>query len=107
MFNAIKKLIAPSKPKAVNQVYNVGSVPMVGTWDFRKGLAYDNTYPSISRIADSFCAIRPYAIDSNGKPKQNANALNAIYHPNKAQSAVTFRYASIVRVRSRPAPVGE
>lgn len=93
MFNAIKKLIAPSKSKAVNQVYNVGSVPMVGTWDFRKGLAYDNTYPSISRIADSFCAIRPYAIDSNGKPKQNANALNAIYHPNKAQSAVMFRYA--------------
>lgn len=66
------------------------------TWDWAKGNAYDNIYPSISRIANAFVNIRPYAIDSNGKPVQDVNALNRIYHPNKMMSAADFREALAV-----------
>lgn len=63
------------------------------TFDWAKGNAYDNIYPSISRIANGFLAIRPYAIDANGKPVQDKNTLNRLYHPNKQMSSAEFREA--------------
>lgn len=95
MFDSIKKMLkmSDSKTKAVSNTYSIGSASMRGTWDFQKGLSYDNAFPSISRIADGFADIRPYAIDSNGKRVENANALNCIYHPNQMQSSMMFRYA--------------
>lgn len=63
------------------------------TFDWAKGNAYDNIYPSISRIANGFVAIRPYAIDANGKPLQDKNTLNRIYHPNQQMSSAEFREA--------------
>jgi hypothetical protein len=56
------------------------------TYDFAKGMAYDNVYPSISKIVNEFINIRPYAIDANGKPKENTVLLNKIYHPNQKMS---------------------
>ena len=66
------------------------------TFDWAKGNAYDNIYPSITKIANAFMTIRPYAIDSNGKPVQNANTLNRIYHPNQQMSSADFREALAV-----------
>lgn len=66
------------------------------TFDWAKGNAYDNIYPSITKIANAFMDIRPYAIDANGKPVQDANALNRIYHPNQRMSATDFREALAV-----------
>jgi len=63
------------------------------TFDWAKGNAYDNIYPSITKIANAFMDIRPYAIDANGKPVQDANALNRIYHPNQRMSSAEFREA--------------
>ncbi|WP_455677986.1 phage portal protein [Sharpea azabuensis] len=103
MFDSFKRLIRSrngkdSRSKSLNTVYSVevgGRASWGNSFDFNKGLPYDNSYPSISRIADSFCAIRPYAIDSNGKPLRTgqARALDAIYNPNQRMSAVMFRYA--------------
>nr|DAS98208.1 MAG TPA: portal protein [Caudoviricetes sp.] len=60
---------------------------------FYKGLTYDNTYPSISRIVNEFATIRPYAIDANGKPLQNVRVINKLYHPNQQMSSMDFREA--------------
>lgn len=63
------------------------------TWDWAKGMAFDNTYPSVSKIANAFMEIRPYAIDQNGKPRQQMVAVDKLYHPNQQMSSVDFRQA--------------
>lgn len=86
-----------------NEPYNVvakqyqtfGTIPYHGslTYDWAKGIAYDNVYPSISKIANEFVKIKPYAIDANGKPLQDVPLLNKIYHPNQQMSSTDFREA--------------
>lgn len=86
-----------------NEPYNVvakqyqlhGTIPYHGslTYDFAKGIAYDNVFPSISKIVNEFVKIRPYAIDANGQPIQNVPLLNKIYHPNQQMSSTDFREA--------------
>ena len=66
---------------------------MLGAHTFYKGLSYDNSYPSISRIVNEFMTIRPYAIDNNGKTIQDSVVMNKIYHPNQQMSGATFREA--------------
>lgn len=70
------------------------------TWDWAKGMAFDNTYPSVSRIANAFMEIRPYAIDANGKPQQQIPAVDKLYHPNQQMSSVDFRQALAVSALS-------
>ena len=70
------------------------------TWDWVKGMAFDNTYPSVSRIANAFMEIRPYAIDVNGKPIQQVPAVDKLYHPNRQMSSVDFRQALAVSALS-------
>ena len=70
------------------------------TWDWAKGMAFDNTYPSVSRIANAFMEIRPYAIDVNGKPIQQVPAVDKLYHPNQQMSSVDFRQALAVSALS-------
>lgn len=71
-----------------------GSIPTA--LSFYKGKTYDNAYPNITKIANAFMTIRPFAIDGNGKPVENVSALNAIYRPNQQMSAVDFREALMV-----------
>ena len=71
------------------------------TWDWAKGMAFDNTYPSVSRIANAFMEIRPYAIDVNGKPIQQVPAVDKLYHPNQQMSSVDFRQALAVSALSQ------
>ena len=66
---------------------------MLSAHTFYKGLSYDNSYPSISRIVNEFMTIRPYAIDNNGKTIQDSVVMNKIYHPNQQMSGATFREA--------------
>lgn len=70
------------------------------TWDWAKGMAFDNTYPSVSKIANAFMEIRPYAIDQNGKPLQKMLAVDKLYHPNQQMSSVDFRQALAVSALS-------
>lgn len=51
---------------------------------------YASIYPSIKAISNEFMKIRPKAIGSNGEPKSNAVALDALYHPNQLDSSVGF-----------------
>lgn len=51
---------------------------------------YASIYPSVKAIAGEFMKIRPFAIDANGKPRQNVPAVNALYHPNQLDSSVAF-----------------
>lgn len=79
--------------------YQINSSPSYhGSWtfDFAKGMAYDNVYPSISKIVNEFVNIRPYAIDANGKPVEKTVLLNKIYHPNQKMSSAGFREALAV-----------
>ena len=82
--------------------FNYRSNPYHGslTWDWAKGMAFDNTYPSVSRIANAFMEIRPYAIDANGKPLQKMPAVDKLYHPNQQMSSVDFRQALAVSALS-------
>jgi len=66
------------------------------TMAFYKGLSFDNTYPSISKIANEFMTIRPYAIDANGKPVSETRVLDRLYHPNQQMSSADFREALAV-----------
>lgn len=101
--NILSKMLKMSdkKTKAKNAKADATIYDEVGTsyrggsftFDWAKGNAYDNIYPSISRIANAFLAIRPYAIDANGKPLQDKNTLNRLYHPNKQMSSAEFREA--------------
>ncbi len=68
------------------------------TWDWAKGMAFDNTYPSVSKIVNAFMEIRPYAIDANGKPTPQVPAVDKTYHPNKQMSSVDFRQALALSV---------
>lgn len=70
------------------------------TWDWAKGMAFDNTYPSVSKIANAFMEIRPYAVDANGEPLQQMPAVDKLYHPNQQMSSVDFRQALAVSALS-------
>lgn len=64
--------------------------------------SYDNTFPNITRIAESFMTIQPYAVDMKGNRVANANAISAIYHPNKEMSSVDFFEALMVMALVHP-----
>lgn len=104
MFDKFKSMLKMSDSKKSQQAtksfqYQIGSVPSYhGSWtyDFAKSMAYDNVYPSISKIVNEFINIRPYAIDANGKPKEKTVLLNKIYHPNQQMSSADFREALAV-----------
>ena len=96
MFDKIKSMLNMSDKKKTYNYQVSGSIPSYHgslTYDFAKGIAYDNVYPSISKIANEFVKIRPYAIDANGKPLQNVPVINKIYHPNQQMSPTDFREA--------------
>jgi phage portal protein BeeE len=90
------------KPKAFDPVeglnlenigwHKVGGSSSYGTY---KGNNFENAYPSISRLANSFALLEQYTVDSNDK-KVESNILNRLYNPNTDMSAVDFREALAV-----------
>lgn len=66
------------------------------TYDWAKGFAYDNVYPSVGKLANEFMTIRPYAIDANGATVEKANVIDRLYHPNQKMSSTEFREALAV-----------
>lgn len=51
--------------------------------------AYASGFPSIRAISNEYMAVRPFAIDSNGKAVKH-DVINALYHPNQQDSSVSF-----------------
>lgn len=53
--------------------------------------SYDNTFPNITRIAEAFAEVMPYAIDANGdRLTEQPRAIQTLYNPNKQMSGVEF-----------------
>lgn len=63
---------------------------MRSIFDHYKSEAYASAYPNIRAISAEYMQVKPYAIDANGKPIQNNNIINALYHPNQLDSSVSF-----------------
>lgn len=66
------------------------SFGMRSIFDHYKSEAYASAYPNIRAIAAEYMQVQPFAIDKNGKPVQNNNIINALYHPNQLDSSVSF-----------------
>ena len=66
------------------------SFGMRSIFDHYKSDAFASAYPNIRAISAEYMQVKPYAIDANGKPIQNNNIINALYHPNQLDSSVSF-----------------
>lgn len=65
--------------------------------------SYDNTFPNISRIAEAFAEVRPYAVDINGqRMKKQPRVVEALYNPNADMSGSDFLEALIVMMLVHP-----
>lgn len=52
---------------------------------------YDNSFPDIVRIAESFAEVMPYAVDANGRRlAKQPQLMKALYAPNEEMSGVEF-----------------
>lgn len=63
--------------------------PAYGFLDCYEADKYASVYPSVKAITNEFMKIRPYSINGNGKPVKS-RAVDALYHPNIADSSVAF-----------------
>lgn len=80
--------------RKITNTYNGGQ--SLATWNPGNSMfgklssdAFASAYPSIRAISSEFMQIMPYAIDANGK-QIKASAVDALYHPNKQDSSVSF-----------------
>lgn len=86
MFDKIKAIFAPKMTyRQYSPSHNMRSI-----FDHYSSDAYSSAYPSIRAIANEYMAIKPFAIDANGKPIENHPIINALYHPNQLDSSVAF-----------------
>jgi phage portal protein BeeE len=101
--NPIKKLFKGfSKSKAIGEELSIKnsegwtSIGGASLYETYKNNDYENAYPSISKIANGFLSIQPYAIDENGNKVKENNVVDRLYFPNQQMSAVDFREALAV-----------
>lgn len=110
MFDKIKRLlgkpVAPEQPDmpdvgAING--QIPHLPILGLSGFglRNG-SYDNTFPSISRIADAIAEVQPIAINAEGKEVKNAHLLEVLNRPNKEMCSTDFMEALAVMLLVHP-----
>lgn len=78
------------------------SIGLNSIMSYYRDKAYDNVYPNVTKIANAFMTIKPYAIDSNGKPLKQANVIDKLYHPNQEMSSVSFRETLAVMALVHP-----
>ena len=110
MFDKLKSLLGKTPAPEQPEMPDVGAIagitphlPMLGLSGFGlKNGSYDNTYPSISRIADAIAEVQPIALDANGKEKPNAHLLEVLNHPNKEMCSTDFMEALAVMLLVHP-----
>lgn len=110
MFDKIKRLLGKPVAPEQSEMPDVGAInglvphlPILGLSGFglRNG-SYDNTYPSISRIADAIAEVQPIALDANGNEVKNARLLDVLNRPNKDMSSTDFMEALAVMLLVHP-----
>lgn len=66
-------------------------------------VSYDNNFPNITRIAESFAEISPYAVDANGKKlSTQPHLIDVLNHPNSDMSDTDFREILITMLLVHP-----
>lgn len=66
--------------------------------------SYDNNYPNITKIAEQFATVFPYAIDAQGNQLQEVpQAVAKLYKPNKQMSGTRFFKTLAVMALVHPA----
>lgn len=110
MFEKIKRLLGKPTELETPETPDTGAIsgitphlPVFGLSGFglRNG-SYDNTYPSISRIADAIAEVEPIAIDASGNEVKNAHLLNVLNRPNKEMCSTDFMEALAVMLLVHP-----
>lgn len=91
--NPLKKLLGIKRWKANNSAGryapSFGMVNMNSMFNAYHSDAYASAFPSIRAISNEYMAVRPFAIDKNGKPVPHP-VVDALYHPNQLDSSVSF-----------------
>ena len=108
MFDKLKSLFT-AKPKQVQSPSAVSG--MVGTpyqslgWAAQcsKTGSYDNNFASISRIAETFAEVAPYAVDEKGERIEvDPLLVQVLNNPNLEMSGAEFREALITKMLVQP-----
>lgn len=91
MFNKIKALLkVGTKQKGFFNRYSAPHSRLGELLGFGDG-AYDNIFADVSRIAEQFATVLPYAIDKNGDVlRSQPQLITALYTPNKEMSGPQF-----------------
>jgi len=90
--NPLRKLINNFKPKMQHNFIGAESFATNNPYSLLSAYssdAYASAFPSIRAISQEYMAIRPFAIDANGKPVKS-EITDALYHPNQLDSSVSF-----------------
>lgn len=100
--NPIKNIL--NRLRAQNSINLVGApsfaeVNPYGLYNTYCSDEYSSQFPNIRPIVNELMSIPAYAVDSNGKSVPHP-ALDALYHPNKADSYVAFMEKLAVSVLS-------
>lgn len=81
-------------------------LPLAGTnalFGLYQNGSYDNNYPNITRIAESFAEVLPFAIDEKGKRlKKDPNLIEVLYNPNEEMSITDFLETLMVMLLVHP-----
>lgn len=66
-------------------------------------MSYDNSFPDIVRIAESFAEVMPYAVDEKGKRlSKQPQIVKALYNPNSEMSVSDFLETLITMLLVHP-----
>lgn len=95
MFNKLKSVLKNGRSnKSKGIIWQDGIRPGCALNGFAGCLppqSYDNSFSNITRIAESFAEVMPYAIDSKGKKlAKQPKLINALYNPNAEMSGPDF-----------------
>lgn len=110
MFNKIKALFSSNSSQRGDTDFTDPSqaIPLTNlgyNWlvNCAKSGSYDNTFPNISRIAEAFAEVLPYAIDAKGnRLAKQPPIIDAIYNPNEEMSVTDFLETLIVMMMVHP-----
>lgn len=91
--NYLKKMFSRKKAISNDTTDLLGWHPIGGssTYNHWKSQSYDNTFPSITKIANQFMTVEPYATNAKGERVTGVTAVDKLYRPNQEMSAADFR----------------
>lgn len=106
MFNKLKSFFTRADLGRDSQAVVGSSVPSFSLNNviscYRDG-TYDNNFPNITRIAEAFAEVMPYAVDANGKRlTKNPHVIDVLYSPNEEMSGPEFWETLMVMMLVHP-----